>query len=459
MGKQMKSIRIILLITFFISFNSANLFAQWEKKSKGIPEYRWDRYRCAIDAIDSVNAVAFLSPENFPNIVTESFIYLTNNNGRSWDNIPLPDSLDEYFLEDISMTKPREFYFTLKDEERRYIFKYSDSTLIKQYENNQSPYLPYIKMFNADSGICVGESFGDYPAPVLKTTNGGEDWMNRNSEYLHWVYTSDDWRGIEFVNMETGYFLQKWSYLYKTTTGGMDWDTVDSYTDVGNIGSPSNVKFYDLNYGLVAGEDEIAYTTDAGASWKERDVSYNGYVGDVEFIPNNPHKMWISVFSSHAYAGKLFLSSDSGKTFNEHVFEDSLHFIDICFVNENVGWMVTSEGVYYTNNGGKLPTVMKERQQTQLKNFKLSQNYPNPFNPETKIKYKIPRSTNYQFVRVKLIVYDILGRKVKTLVNKDQKPGAYEITFNAGGIPSGVYFYRLRVENKYKSSRKMIIMK
>jgi hypothetical protein len=90
--------------------------------------------------------------------------------------------------------------------------------------------------------------------------------------------------------------------------------------------------------------------------------------------------------------------------------------------------------------------------------FKLSQNYPNPFNPETKIKYKISRITNYQFVRVELIVYDILGRKVKTLVNKSQKPGTYEITFNASDLPSGVYFYRLKAGD-FVDSRKMILMR
>jgi hypothetical protein len=62
-------------------------------------------------------------------------------------------------------------------------------------------------------------------------------------------------------------------------------------------------------------------------------------------------------------------------------------------------------------------------------------------------------------VQTKLIVYDILGREVKTLVNKQQKPGSYKVTFNGKNMPSGVYFYRLKAGDKYQASRKMLLLK
>lgn len=108
--------------------------------------------------------------------------------------------------------------------------------------------------------------------------------------------------------------------------------------------------------------------------------------------------------------------------------------------------------------GVQLTDVEDEPGQRVVNEFRLSQNYPNPFNPTTKIKYKIPRSTNYQFVRVELIVYDILGRKVKTVINQRRKPGTYEVTFNAGNMSGGVYFYRLTA-GKYTATRKMILAK
>lgn len=88
--------------------------------------------------------------------------------------------------------------------------------------------------------------------------------------------------------------------------------------------------------------------------------------------------------------------------------------------------------------------------------FLLHQNYPNPFNPSTKIKFSVPKvhSSN-----VKLVVYDVLGREVETLVNEFLKPGTYEVTWLAkDGISSGIYFYTL-FSGEYKASKKMLMIK
>jgi hypothetical protein len=85
--------------------------------------------------------------------------------------------------------------------------------------------------------------------------------------------------------------------------------------------------------------------------------------------------------------------------------------------------------------------------------FKLYQNYPNPFNPTTTINYELPLKA---FVTLK--VYDLLGREVKTLVNKEQQPGKYSVTFKANGLSSGVYFYRLSTTN-YSAIKKLILLK
>ncbi len=90
--------------------------------------------------------------------------------------------------------------------------------------------------------------------------------------------------------------------------------------------------------------------------------------------------------------------------------------------------------------------------------FKLNQNYPNPFNPSTKISYSIPSSNKSQMSNVKLIVYDVLGREVATLVNEQKPAGNYEVTFDASRLSSGVYFYQLRA-GSFVSTKKMILMR
>ena len=89
--------------------------------------------------------------------------------------------------------------------------------------------------------------------------------------------------------------------------------------------------------------------------------------------------------------------------------------------------------------------------------YNLSQNYPNPFNPTTKIAYDLPKDA-----KVKLVIYDILGREMKTLVNNEFKTaGKYIVEFNGSSLSSGVYFYRLQVEggNAYTSVKKMVLLK
>ena len=92
--------------------------------------------------------------------------------------------------------------------------------------------------------------------------------------------------------------------------------------------------------------------------------------------------------------------------------------------------------------------------------FELSQNYPNPFNPSTTIKYSIPvetfRGTASQKVTLK--VYDVLGKEVTTLVNKEQSAGGYEVEFNAKKITSGVYFYKLQA-GSFTETKKMLLLR
>ncbi len=94
--------------------------------------------------------------------------------------------------------------------------------------------------------------------------------------------------------------------------------------------------------------------------------------------------------------------------------------------------------------------------------YSLSQNYPNPFNPTTTIKYSIPvearRGVPLQSLPVTLRVYDILGREVAILVNKNQKAGNYEVQFDAAHLTSGTYFYRL-ISGEFSKTMKFILLK
>lgn len=96
------------------------------------------------------------------------------------------------------------------------------------------------------------------------------------------------------------------------------------------------------------------------------------------------------------------------------------------------------------------------------RDFNLSQNYPNPFNPTTKIRFELANSNLTQGgakgLLTKLVIYDILGREVALIVNERLSPGKYEVGFNAGNLPSGIYFYSLSA-GIYTETKRMILVK
>jgi len=104
---------------------------------------------------------------------------------------------------------------------------------------------------------------------------------------------------------------------------------------------------------------------------------------------------------------------------------------------------------YYFN----LVTGIDGEQDLLPKEFELMQNYPNPFNPLTRIKYAVPRPTH-----VRVEIYNVLGQRVRTLVDEEKLPGYYVIDFNASSLASGFYIYRLEASG-FNAVKKMVVMK
>ncbi len=112
-------------------------------------------------------------------------------------------------------------------------------------------------------------------------------------------------------------------------------------------------------------------------------------------------------------------------------------------VSQTWNWDLGGCGIVgINNNNNQIPEL-----------YKLSQNYPNPFNPATQISFGIPKAGN-----VKLVVYDILGREVATLVNEFRTAGNYSVDFDASNYASGVYLYRFE-SGDFVETKKMLLVK
>jgi hypothetical protein len=126
-------------------------------------------------------------------------------------------------------------------------------------------------------------------------------------------------------------------------------------------------------------------------------------------------------------------------------------------INAEYWWRVKG---YNTSGWGNFSKVQRfntnivsvEREEIPIE-YALEQNYPNPFNPTTTIQYSVMKRSTIQ-----LVLYDILGREVEILVNKEQDAGHYNIDFNAGNLASGVYLYKLKAGD-FVETKKMVLMK
>jgi len=92
-------------------------------------------------------------------------------------------------------------------------------------------------------------------------------------------------------------------------------------------------------------------------------------------------------------------------------------------------------------------------------NFSLYQNYPNPFNPVTRVRFSVPLNKGGERgLYIRLLIFDLLGREIATLVNESLPPGTYEVEWDGTNYPSGVYYYTLSAES-FKQTKRMVLIR
>jgi ligand-binding sensor domain-containing protein len=227
---------------------------------------------------------------------------------------------------------------------------------------------------------------------------------------------------------------------------GQNWTTYNFY----NSGLPSNW-IYRMNKDV---QNNIWFATLAGGAAKFNYLQnqWTVYNTGNSSIPSN----YVSVVYIDNNNVKWIGTQEGCAIFNDttwQVFPSSFIGAVRNFSKDKYGnmWICSANGLYVYNPNGVVG-VENNTAETPSK-YSLSQNYPNPFNPTTNIKFSIVNSGD-----VKVVVYDIQGREVQTLVNESLKPGTYEAAFDGSALNSGVYFYKL-VTGNFTETKKMLLIK
>ncbi|MCL4550291.1 MAG: T9SS type A sorting domain-containing protein [Bacteroidetes bacterium] len=166
-----------------------------------------------------------------------------------------------------------------------------------------------------------------------------------------------------------------------------------------------------------------------------------------KFSGYNPVALFKNIIFSTYYNGKIYFMSDTGKARQSLGLKGSFAIDSSGFVYiGTLGSLLKSDQSLNVLSSISLPTVSLP-----IHSF-LYQNYPNPFNPTTLIKYSLAQTS-----LVNLSIYDVLGRKVATLVDKEQSLGNYEVEFDGSNLASGVYFYRIQAGSFIQTKKFMLI--
>jgi len=275
-----------------------------------------------------------------------------------------------------------------------------------------------------------------------------------------------------------------------------------SLTTYNNLNSP--LPSNNVNCCIVDDRNNVWFGTDKGVArfdgvnWTVRNSQNSGLPSDFiwSMAADRTGKLWFLTFMRDSYGNFLgnYLVSYDGSAWNSWNAPSPAHCFCIDSTNsvwvgtygngvsrfDGTSWTTFStansgigynyiEGIMADNHGnlwfgaqdyGGGVSVYNPNGVTDLEklvqlplDYRLYQNYPNPFNPFTVIRYQLPMNKH-----VTLKVYDVLGREVKTLVSEDQTKGSHEVHFNASGLPTGVYLYRLQA-GTYHDTQKMIFLK
>lgn len=349
-------------------------------------------------------------------------IYISTNNGTNWSHLSFNNETIYALITDGS-----------------YIFAGAFPNIYRSTNNglnwttSLSDQNVYSLAYNGSNIFAGTASNGVY----LSTNYGGS-----------WSPTSLDSQDVFAVavsgnNIYAGTYLNG---LYKSTNNGSNWALtgMDSTTILSLLATG--------NYIFAGTYEGIYVSSNNGNNWQQplindaiRSFAING----------------INIFTSTDING-VYRSTDNGSSWipKNQGFPDTIPEIfsllianNYIFAGVSVSdtiarvWRRSYSDIIGINN---ISSNIPEK-------YFLYQNYPNPFNPNTKIKYQITNS-KYQKAEVTLIVYDIAGKEVATLVNEKQSPGIYEVTFDRGSLPSGIFFYRLTAGN-FIETKKMVLIK
>lgn len=229
--------------------------------------------------------------------------------------------------------------------------------------------------------------------------------------------------------------------VYISTDAGMNFSGPYNNYNVWGFVQPAPLTLY---MATTSTGYPFTKTTDGGYNWATISAQPGAMRGITQDIAGNIYICGNGGVFKSTNGGANFLNAGLTASGNQIVSSGNKIFATMTGSTTGGVWILTDTTLSNIHPvGEEIPDK-----------FFLNQNYPNPFNPETIIDFSIPEDS-----RVSLTVYDMLGRKVSSLLDgENRKAGNYSVKFNGADIPSGIYFYKITA-GSFTQTKKMILIK
>jgi photosystem II stability/assembly factor-like uncharacterized protein len=392
-------------------------------------------------------------------------LFVTNNGGETWHHSvghPTGYVSSSLFLNDhIGFTVAKDhrwrgYIYKTVDNGKNWMVVYEDKYDSNGYDFNGTD----ICFMNEKIGWAIGSGHwnGDSSgAIILGTSDSGDNWD------LVWKYLGTEEYNYKLNSIHTA-GTTAWAVgecgMIVRYTEQDKWQPKFEVTDLPLL----DVFFIDENHGWISGgyidEDNINLklfkTDNAGISWQL--LSENKYQINDMFFEDSLYGWAVGNDTSYngfrwakSNSGIILETIDGGESWTVKV-KDIIAPLNAIYFKDGYGWVVGDFGlVLRTDNGATW--VDQSTGKTYPDKFSLSQNHPNPFNPSTTFGFSLPKPET-----VKIEVYNIIGQKIQTLLNKPMPAGYHEVEFNGQNLSSGVYIYKIEAGD-FQDVKKMILLK
>jgi hypothetical protein len=264
-----------------------------------------------------------------------------------------------------------------------------------------------------------------------------------------------------FLNSQTGWVISSYGddvgrgmrKIFKTTNQGVNWTRQFRDSSMNTPLSNANFEFQFINqntgfglYSRYPNNTKFLKSINSGLTWDSTSIPY-AKNNTMYFADANTG--WIG---GNWYTDSVMIIRTTNGGTNWHVQKKGDNVINsVFFVNNLTGWAVGNNGLILKTITSGVTGVQNISSEVPS-SYSLGQNYPNPFNPMCNVQFTMCNAGN-----VKIVVYDIQGREVQTLVNEKLNAGTYEVKFDGSMLTSGVYFYRLTIGDFTETKRMLLI--